>query len=182
MIGKMGKFPNFGSYSTKRNFNKWDVSLFSKYYRIRITIQPSPHLLIQILPVTSEIGKENFPSPVRKESMMRKADICLAAIGLLFLTLFLLLTVGPWLQEDHHRRIEIEKHLVAELGLTDLSLFTEARYTRHLSQADSSAAFQDHPRAMEHFPSGSMVLPPVRLWVNSVMASDFLQENELRQR
>lgn len=50
--------------------------------------------------------------------------------------------------------------LVERLGLTDLSLFTEARYTRHLSQADAHAPFQDHPFAIEHFPSGSLVTPP----------------------
>ena len=52
---------------------------------------------------------------------------------------------------------------VRTLQLTDLSLFTEARYTRHLSQADRFAAFQDHPMALEHFPSGSLVLPPQML-------------------
>jgi len=53
--------------------------------------------------------------------------------------------------------------MVANLGLTDLALFTEARYTRHLTQADLHTAFQDHPMAMEHFPSGSLVLPPLSL-------------------
>lgn len=52
--------------------------------------------------------------------------------------------------------------LVGELGLTDPALFTEARYTRHLSQADLHSAFQDHPMALEHFPSGSLLLPPQR--------------------
>jgi len=50
--------------------------------------------------------------------------------------------------------------LVARLGLTDLALFTEARYTRHPSQADLHSAFQDHPLALEHFPTGSLVPPP----------------------
>jgi hypothetical protein len=50
--------------------------------------------------------------------------------------------------------------LVAELDLTDLTLFTEARYTRHPSQADLHSAFQDHPLALEHFPSGSVVPAP----------------------
>jgi hypothetical protein len=50
--------------------------------------------------------------------------------------------------------------LVERLGLTDLCLFTEARYTRHPSQADLHSAFQDHPLALEHFPSGSLISPP----------------------
>ena len=50
--------------------------------------------------------------------------------------------------------------LVAQLRLTDLALFTEARYTRDPSQADLHSAFQDHPLAFEHFPSGSLIGPP----------------------
>jgi len=50
--------------------------------------------------------------------------------------------------------------LVERLGLTDLALFTEARYTRHPSQADLQSAYQDHPGALEHFPTGSLLLPP----------------------
>ncbi|HAF45151.1 MAG: hypothetical protein A2100_00025 [Sideroxydans sp. GWF2_59_14] len=55
------------------------------------------------------------------------------------------------------------ERLVAQLGLTDLCLFTEARYTRHPSQADLQSAFQDHPLAFEHFPSGSLLPPPRNL-------------------
>lgn len=51
--------------------------------------------------------------------------------------------------------------LAKRLQLTDPALFTEARYTRHLSLADRHAAFQDHPMALEHFPAGSMVPPPI---------------------
>ncbi|MCU0767679.1 MAG: hypothetical protein MUE39_09975 [Gammaproteobacteria bacterium] len=57
-------------------------------------------------------------------------------------------------------RIEESRALVRELRLTDLALFTEARYTRHLTQADLHTAFQDHPMAFEHFPSGSLHAPP----------------------
>ena len=49
---------------------------------------------------------------------------------------------------------------VARLELTDLCLFTESRYTRHLSQADLYSAFQDHPISLEHFPAGSVAGPP----------------------
>ncbi len=50
------------------------------------------------------------------------------------------------------------QQLVTQLQLTDLCLFTEAGYTRHLSQADLPSAFQDHPLGLEHFPTGSLVL------------------------
>lgn len=56
--------------------------------------------------------------------------------------------------------LERKAALVEVLGLTDLCLFTEARYTRHLSQADLHTAFQDHPLSLDHFPSGSLVPPP----------------------
>lgn len=56
--------------------------------------------------------------------------------------------------------LESLARLGCQLGLTDLALFTEARYTRHPSQADFHTPFQDHPAALEHFPSGSFVPPP----------------------
>jgi hypothetical protein len=67
---------------------------------------------------------------------------------------------GRWRQRQDLPARERNARLVRTLQLTDLALFTEARYTRHLSQADFHAALQDHPMALEHFPSGSMVAPP----------------------
>lgn len=55
---------------------------------------------------------------------------------------------------------EVNARLVTRLALTDLCLFTEARYTRHPSQADLHSAFQDHPIGLEHFPSGALLPPP----------------------
>ena len=52
-----------------------------------------------------------------------------------------------------------QRRLVRELGLTDICLTTEANYTRHLTQADLTTAFQDHPLSLEHFPSGTWILP-----------------------
>jgi hypothetical protein len=57
-------------------------------------------------------------------------------------------------------RREASRVLAAQLGLTDLALFTEARYARHRALADLHSAFQDAPMAIEHFPSGSLVAPP----------------------
>ena len=45
--------------------------------------------------------------------------------------------------------------MVKTLRLTDLCLFTEARYMRNPSQADLHSPFQDHPMSLEHFPAGS---------------------------
>jgi hypothetical protein len=57
----------------------------------------------------------------------------------------------------------IRTRMVKEYQLTDLCLFTEARYTRHPSMADRHAPAQDHPGALEHFPSGSLISPPAYL-------------------
>jgi hypothetical protein len=53
--------------------------------------------------------------------------------------------------------------MVERYGLTDLCLFTDARYARNPAVADRATPFQDHPAALEHFPSGSMVSPPARV-------------------
>ena len=86
---------------------------------------------------------------------MRKSNVFL---GVLFTggCLFLLAMVLSCLQSRAdlagigRTRTEVER-----LRLTDLCLFTEARYTRNPSQADLHSAFQDHPFALEHFPAGS---------------------------
>ncbi len=56
--------------------------------------------------------------------------------------------------------LQEKSELVKKLELTDLCLVTEASYTRHLSQADLHTPFQDHPISFEHFPSGSLLMPP----------------------
>ncbi|HSN57188.1 MAG TPA: hypothetical protein VLT32_21145, partial [Candidatus Sulfomarinibacteraceae bacterium] len=53
-----------------------------------------------------------------------------------------------------------KRELVRRLELTDLAIWTEARYTRHPSQADFFAPFQDGPSSLEHFPAGSVVAAP----------------------
>ncbi len=93
---------------------------------------------------------------------MRNSDRLLS-LFLLLSGLFLLSLADTLRSPPEHAERRFRVHaLVAELGLTDPALFTEARYTRHLSQADLHSAFQDHPLALEHFPSGSILLPPER--------------------
>jgi hypothetical protein len=75
--------------------------------------------------------------------------------------LFLVLAMLHAGHEREHlsHAIREKEELVRTLSLTDLCLFTEARYTRHPSQADMYTPFQDHPLSLEHFPSGSLLTP-----------------------
>jgi len=49
--------------------------------------------------------------------------------------------------------------VVRELGLSDLAVSTEARYTRHPAVSDPVVPFMDHPLDIEHFPTGSFWRP-----------------------
>lgn len=91
---------------------------------------------------------------------MRKSDLFFlftACNGVLFA---LMLLHGHHGQAAAHVERRERARLVRELMLTDLCLFTEARYTRHPAMADLHSAFQDHPFSLEHFPSGSLLSPP----------------------
>jgi hypothetical protein len=85
------------------------------------------------------------------------AFACLAPLAVAAVAVFAL--SGPS-TAAHQPRLDANRALVARLALTDLALFTEARYTRHPSQADLHSALQDHPGAFDHFPSGSLLAPP----------------------
>ncbi|RJQ49984.1 MAG: hypothetical protein C4530_22430 [Desulfobacteraceae bacterium] len=95
---------------------------------------------------------------------MRKSTFFVLFITLTGISLAAMLFVYPLRSAARHQEVLVKKKmLVHALDLTDLCLFTEARYIRHLSQADLHSAFQDHPLALEHFPSGSIILPPKHL-------------------
>ena len=96
-----------------------------------------------------------YTAPWRKSgAFLWVVSLALLLWALTFLHATLALREGA--DEVHQRR-----ELVGQLDLTDLALFTEARYTRHPSQADLHSPFQDHPLALEHFPTGSLVPAPV---------------------
>jgi len=95
---------------------------------------------------------------------MRKSTFYIIFIFFFGGVLGFLLAVHPLVDSARYERaMQVKRQLVGKLQLTDLCLFTEARYTRHLSQADLYSAFQDHPMSFEHFPSGSLTLPPILL-------------------
>ena len=91
---------------------------------------------------------------------MRKSDIFLIGLFLGAVFFGLLMVDAGFRQRANRPLIESRAALVKTLQLTDLCLFTEARYARHLSQADLHTAFQDYPMSMEHFPAGSFTQPP----------------------
>ena len=91
---------------------------------------------------------------------MRKSDGFLLFIGSGVLLLAAILIQAHFVTRADLPWLRQKAEVVKNLGLTDLCLSTEARYTRHLSQSDWHAAFQSHPLALDHFPSGSIIGPP----------------------
>ena len=91
--------------------------------------------------------------------MRKSTAFLLFSLGNVIL-LVLLFWSGRYGSGDARAMREASRIMVQQLQLTDLCLFTEARYTRHPSMADLHSAFQDHPLALEHFPSGSLATPP----------------------
>ncbi len=84
---------------------------------------------------------------------------------LLLLTVLFLVNVGVF-AVAYSRWQEMEENsflldiTTSGLGLTDLCVATEARYTRHPAVSDPVVPFMDHPMAIEHFPTGSFWGPP----------------------
>jgi hypothetical protein len=94
---------------------------------------------------------------------LRKSDGFLLFIGSGMLLLAAILIQAHAVMRADLPGLRAKAEVVKSLGLTDLCLSTEARYTRHPSQADWHAAFQTHPLALDHFPSGSIIGPPETL-------------------
>jgi hypothetical protein len=84
--------------------------------------------------------------------------IALEVLALVFLVAAGHFTTGRMAPVHHDNQ-----QLVQVFELTDLSIWTGARYTRHLSQADVFSAFQDNMGALEHFPAWVLAAPPASL-------------------
>ncbi|TAN46030.1 MAG: hypothetical protein EPN26_15900 [Rhodospirillales bacterium] len=95
--------------------------------------------------------------------MRQKSIRALALLGAGFLLLGFSFVDAARMEAKALPRLAVTAGMAERLGLSDLVLFTEARYTRHLALADRFAAFQDYPMAFEHFPSGSIAPPPRHL-------------------
>ena len=88
------------------------------------------------------------------------------AYFLVILIISMLVLDGGLLIFSLHRKVQQKENQLlydiatAGLGLTDLCVATEARYTRHPAVSDWIVPFMDHPGAIEHFPTGSFWAPP----------------------
>lgn len=71
---------------------------------------------------------------------------------------------GRLAQEIQHDQA-LQLIVAAKLGLTDLAVATEARYTRNPAVSDPIAPFMDHPGAIEHFPTGTFWTVPPKLYL-----------------
>jgi hypothetical protein len=90
---------------------------------------------------------------------MTRSLLCLSVLLAGATLLLSLLLPGHQRFQDDAALWQAKRDLVAAVAITDLSLSSEARYTRHVTQADLFSAFQDFPAAFEHFPTGSMIPP-----------------------
>ena len=102
---------------------------------------------------------------------MRKSTVLFITQGVLLALVLALFVHAAVATRNAASRLEASLSMVARLGLTDLCLFTDARYSRHPSMADLNTAFQDYPMSFEHFPSGSLVPPPPHLRAQTVGAA-----------
>jgi len=94
---------------------------------------------------------------------MRKSSGYLLYVLVNLVVLCLVFVHAAYTREGASGMLREKNGLVKRLELTDLCLFTDARYTRHPAMADMNSAFQDMPMAFEHFPSGSLMPPPPHL-------------------
>lgn len=93
---------------------------------------------------------------------MRKLSVGMA---LSVICLILIYVVVFYQVSEKHKgavakQLELQS-LVGALGITDLVISTEARYTRHLTVSDSVVISMDHPGAIEHFPSSAFFAPSI---------------------
>jgi len=91
---------------------------------------------------------------------MRKSNIFFLFIAICVGFYGLMFAHASFKKKANLNHLQVKINLVKRFALSDLCLFTEASYTRHLSQADFHTPFQDGPMALEHFPSGSLLPPP----------------------
>jgi hypothetical protein len=93
----------------------------------------------------------------------RKSNVFLLFMAVNIFLLALVFSHASYGEKNTLPYLREKAQMVKRIGLSDLCLFTDARYARHPSMADLSTPFQDHPMSLEHFPSGTIITPPPHL-------------------
>ncbi len=93
----------------------------------------------------------------------RKSTVFLGGTAALLVFLAVLLASSHFAVDGALPELFRKAQMVRSLELTDLCLFTEASYTRHLAMTDLNTPFQDSPASFEHFPTGALIEPPAHL-------------------
>jgi hypothetical protein len=94
---------------------------------------------------------------------VRKSTVFIVYLAVSLLLMLGMLIHGGRIRSDRKAELERKREFVERVGVTDLCIFTDARYARHPSMADLHTPFQDYPLSFEHFPSGSILSVPPHL-------------------
>lgn len=103
---------------------------------------------------------------------MRRSSLAFGLIALGATALLIAAVHAQLARGAAESRMAASADLVRSIGLTDLALFTEARYTRNPALADLHTPFQDNPMSFEHFPSGSFAPMPASSWGRGTLGFD----------
>jgi hypothetical protein len=84
---------------------------------------------------------------------LRPAHLALLLLATLLMAVTVVHLSVERQRHQQSRRFADLHPLVSLLGLSDLAVSTEARYTRHPAVSDRVVVVMDHPGAIDHFPS-----------------------------
>lgn len=102
---------------------------------------------------------------IRTDKKPRRPASILLIFLLILGTVNLALFISSYQRRNKQKEItHLYDIAAAGIGLTDLCISTEARYTRHPAVSDPVVPFMDYPGAIEHFPTGSFWAPPENLF------------------
>ena len=90
----------------------------------------------------------------------RRSDRAFLVLGLLAAGLAATWLDGARLRNQRQAAADRNLRVAGELGLTDICLFGDAPWLRHLSGADVLGSMQDIPGGFDFTRSGSIVGPP----------------------
>ena len=96
---------------------------------------------------------------MRRTPAGRRSDRVLLALCLLAACVAGTWVDGARLRSRRQPVVERNLRVAADLRLTDICLFGDSAWLRHLTQADTFGSMQDGPGAFDYSRSGSLVLP-----------------------